>query len=238
MDICKKKKAVSEEELKKEFGRKWIWTAIDASTKLLACFVIGDRTLEDARCFLKKLTLQTGKSPLFVSDELPHYADGLLELFHELATPEPTGLPGRPKKPEKIVDTDLNYATVHKTRDNGRIVKVEQNIIYGSKDSVEEKLKESSSDTINTSFVERTNLNWRLWDAHLVRKSIAFAKSIKWLTAKFSICATFYNFLRPHETLSRGTDRKFKATTPAMAANITDHVWTVQEILGYRVLCQ
>ena len=204
----------------------------------MVCFLIGDRTLEDARCLLKKLTSSASNMPLFVSDELPHYADGLKELFHTVVQPEPTGLPGRPRSPEKVIDASLDYAIVHKTRENGRVVKVEKNIVYGSEERIKARLQDSPSNTINTAFVERTNLDWRLWDAHLVRKSITFAKSVRWLKAKFAICVAFYDFIRPHETLSRGKDRKFRPKTPAMAAGITNHQWTTRELLSYRVVCQ
>ena len=108
--------------------------------------------------------------PLFVSDELPHYADSLKELFHKTIESEPTGRPGRPRKSKKVVTDDLDYATVHKTRDKGRVVKVETNIVFGSEERIEKRIKELPSNTINTSYVERSNLNWRLWDAHLTRK--------------------------------------------------------------------
>lgn len=192
--------------------------------------------MEEARCFLKDLVSRMEKKPLFVSDELPHYADGLKELFHELVQPKPTGRPGRPKKPEKIIDEDLDYATVHKTREKGRVVKAEKRVVYGSAERIEKRLQRSPSSTINTSFVERSNLDWRLWDAHLVRKSLTFAKSVHWLKAKFAICVALYDFIRPHETLSRGEDRIFRPKTPAMAADITDHRWTTRELLGYRVV--
>lgn len=191
--------------------------------------------MEEARCFLRNLASRMEEKPLFVSDELPHYADGLKELFHELVRPEPTGRPGRPKKPEKIIDEDLDYATVHKTREKGRVVKVEKRVVYGSAERIEKRLQKSPSSTINTSFVERSNLDWRLWDAHLVRKSLTFAKSVHWLKAKFAICVAFYDFIRPHETLSRGEDRIFRPKTPAMAADITDHRWTTRELLEYKV---
>ena len=109
--------------------------------------------MEDARYFLKDLILRVEKQPLFISDELPHYADGLKELFHKVVNPKPTGLPGRPKKPEKVIDENLDYATVHKTRVNGRVVKVEKRVVYGSMERIEERLKELPSNTINTSFV-------------------------------------------------------------------------------------
>lgn len=55
-----------------------------------------------------------------------------------------------------------------------------------------------------------------------------FAKSFRWLKAKFAICVAFYNFIRPHETLSRGKDRIFRPKTPAMAAGITTHQWSIK----------
>ena len=143
----------------------------------------------------------------------------------------PTGRPGRPRKPEKLVDEDLDYATVHKTREKGRIVKVETKIVFGSEERINKRLRKLPSKTINTSYVERSNLNWRLWDAHLTRKSLMFAKSFRWLKAKFAICVAFYNFIRPHETLSRGKDRIFRPKTPAMAAGITTHQWSIKELL-------
>lgn len=163
--------------------------------------MIGDRTLEDARLFLTDLVSRTEDLPLFTSDELPHYADGLKELFHKLIQPEPTGFPGRPRSPVKVIDKNLDYATVHKTRENGRVVKVETKIVFGSTERIKKRIEALPSNTINTSFVERTNLNWRMWDAHLTRKSLMFARSFRWLRAKFSICVGFYNFIRPHETL-------------------------------------
>ncbi len=232
MVLCKKKKRVSEQEI----GKKWIWTAIDTPTRLIVCFLIGDRTLEDARRFLKDLVSRTKQQPLFTSDELPHYADGLKELFHKLIAQEPTGQPGRPRSPEKIIDENLDYATVHKTRDKGRIVKVETKVIFGSSARIKKRLEQLPGNKINTSYVERSNLNWRMWDAHLTRKSLKFAKSFRWLKAKFAICVGFYNFIRPHETLSRGEDRVFRPNTPAMAAGITDHQWTIKTLLLHRAI--
>jgi IS1 family transposase len=197
--LCKKKKSVSEQEL----GKKWIWTTLDTPTRLIVCFLIGDRTLEDARLFLNDLVSRTKVQPLFTSDELPHYANGLKELFHKLIAPEPTGQAGSPRNPEKIIDENLDYATVHKTRNKGRIVKVETKVVFGSSARIEKRLEQLPGNTINTSYVERSNLNWRMWDAYLTRKSLMFAKSFRWLKSKFAICVGFYNFIRPHETLSR-----------------------------------
>jgi hypothetical protein len=176
--------------------------------------------------------------PLFVSDELPHYGNVLGEIFCELVDPAPTGKRGRPRKPEQVIDADLDYATVHKTRQGAQVIKVERKIVHGSEQSVLARLENSPSQTINTAYIERSNLDWRLWDAHLARKALTVVRSMRWLKAKFAICVACYNFIRPHETLSRGLDRIFRPKTPAMAAGIADHQWTFSELLSYPVPCQ
>src|SRR5260370_41462968 len=100
------------------------------------------------------------------------------ELFHELVPPVPTGKPGRPRNPEKVIDSDLDYATVHKTRQGARVIKVERKVIHGSEQQVLARLENSPSQTINTAYIERSNLDWRLWDAHLARKAPTVARSI------------------------------------------------------------
>ena len=201
-------------------------------------FWIGGRELDDARQMLKDLAMRCQGKPLFVSDELAHYKTVLGELFHNLLPTEPTGRPGRPKKPEKVVDADLLYATVHKTRQSGKVIKVERKIVYGSEVDIFERLEQSPSQTVNTAYIERSNLDWRLWDAHLTRKAPTVARSIHWLKAKFAICVACYNFIRPHETLSRGLDRIFRPKTPAMAAGLMNRCWTFSELLAYPTLCQ
>jgi len=187
---------------------------------------------------LKDLIDRFQEKPLFVSDELSHYATVLKEQFHTLVQPVPTGKPGRPRKPMKVIDDDLCYATVHKTRQDGKVIKVEQKAVYGSESDILERLEQSPSQTVNTAYIERSNLDWRLWDAHLARKAPTVARSMRWLKAKFTICVACYNFIRPHETLSRGADRVFRAKTPAMAAGVTNHLWTFTELLAYPALCQ
>ena len=194
--------------------------------------------MEDARQMLKDLTSRCQNKPLFVSDELPHYSTVLGELFHKLVPMAPTGKPGRPRNPERVVDADLDYATVHKTRQDGRVVKVECKVVYGDEQRIRERLELSPSKTINTAYIERSNLDWRLWDAHLTRKSPTAARSMRWLKAKFAICVACYNLIRPHESLSRGKDRVFRPKTPAMASKLTDHCWTFSEMLAYPARCQ
>ena len=187
---------------------------------------------------LKDLSARIQGKPLFVSDELPHYGTIFGELFHEQAPQVPTGKPGRPRKPKRVIDADLDYATVHKTRQAGKVIKVERNVVHGSEQHILARLAKSPSQTINTAYIERSNLDWRLWDAHLVRKAPTVARSMRWLKAKFAICVACYNLIRPHETLSRGEDRILRPKTPAMAAGVADHRWSFSELLAYPALCQ
>lgn len=187
---------------------------------------------------LKDLVDRCQSKPLFVSDELSHYGTVLAELFHKLIATEPTGKPGRPRNPEQVIDEDLDYATVHKTRQGSVVVKVERKIVHGNEQRITARLDNSPSQTVNTSYVERSNLDWRLWNAHLARKAPTAACSMRWLKAKFAICVACYNLIRPHETLSRGKDRVFRPKTPAMAANVTDRPWTFSDLLAYQAACQ
>jgi IS1 family transposase len=234
VDLCKKKKCTgSQEDIECQYGQAWIWTAIDTTSRLLITFYIGGRQMEDARRMLTDLIERLEGKPLFVSDELAHYGTVLAELFHDLVPVLPTGKPGRPANPKRVVDADLDYATVHKTRKGAQVVKVETKVVCGNMERICKRLANSPSKTVNTAYIERSNLDWRLWDAHLVRKAPTVARSMQWLKAKFAICVASYDFIRPHESLSRRKDRTFHATTPAMAAKITDHPWTYDELLAY-----
>ena len=83
--------------------------------------MVGNRTLDDARKFLKDLTSRLVDKPLFTSDELPHYKTALSEIYSDLVVPERTGMPGRPHGPIQVVHEDVDYATVHKIREDGRV---------------------------------------------------------------------------------------------------------------------
>lgn len=194
--------------------------------------------MHDAKTMLSDLVGRCAEKPLFTSDELPHYAEVLAQLFHTMVVAERTGERGRPRNPVRVVDKDLDYATVHKTRIAGRVVKVERKVIYGNAQRIQNRLENSPSKTINTAFSERTNLDWRLWDAHLARKALTFARSHRWLKAKFAICVAVYNFVRPYGTLSRGEDRIFSPKTPAMAAGVTDRPWKIMDLLALPIPCQ
>ncbi len=93
--------------------------------------MVRDRTEESCREFLTELVGRLGEcKPLFTSDELKVYAKLLLEMYHAMVKDKPTGKRGRLRKPQPVPHDDLDYVTVHKTRNNNRVVKVERNIVY------------------------------------------------------------------------------------------------------------
>jgi IS1 family transposase len=144
-------KKKSDEE---DIGEHWIWTAVDAKTKLMISFMVGHRTLEDARKFLKDLTSRWDVPPLLTSDALPHYQTVIGELYSDFETPERTGLPGRPKGPIQVIHENIDYATVTKTMEGGKVVQVTRQIVFGTEGSIQKRLENSPSVTINTSYVQ------------------------------------------------------------------------------------
>lgn len=222
----------SRPEDEEKVGEQWIWTAIEARSKLLLGFVIGKRTIEFAELIVKKIAgCLAGERPLFTTDELASYKQALLNVFGTWHKPAPTGRPGRPRLPTLEPADNLLYATVKKRREEGVIIEVTKNVVFGREEDIQNKLAGGPSKTINTSYIERSNLDWRMWDAHLSRKSLCFAKSYDYLQSKFAICVAFYNLCRTHKTLTRRNGGK--PTTPAIASGILDCAWGVSDILCF-----
>lgn len=140
--------------------------------------------------------------------------------------------------PKQVIDPELKYATVHKTRENGKVVKVEHNIVFGDPEDILRILDLSkASKTINTSFIERLNLTLRSHVKNLSRKTICFAKEIQGLSAQLSIVAAYYNFSKAHCGLTiKDVYNKKIRRTPAMAAGIINRVWPLGEILAYPMI--
>lgn len=236
MDLYKKKSSFLTEADQRhpEWGKAWVWLAFDPITKLIIHAVIGKRTEQQAKSFIGGLSEKlSGQLPLFTSDELPHYKTALVERYSTSIPVPPPGKPGRPPKPIIQVNPELLYATVHKTRDKGRVVKVEQRIVFGKEQDINNILENSPvSQAINTSFVERNNLTLRQHSRRLTRKTNGFSKVLRNLEAQVILVMAYYNFVRSHCSLKiKGKGER----TPAMAAGLTDHKWSMSELLTYRI---
>jgi hypothetical protein len=192
----------------------------------------GARTEENGQAIVGEVESRLGGEPpeLMTSDEYPVYEAAIRDTFGE---PVPAGRgPGRPRVvPERRVPEGVVYATVHKHREKGRVVAVEPRLIFGSEDELEGALDESDvSHVVNTSFVERQNATDRHKNARKARKTYRFSKDWQVHEAMTYLTLYGYNFCWCVRTLRvKGEDGRWQARTPALAAGLTDHVWTWRE---------
>jgi len=222
------KKTLDEAELEAHYGQTWIWAALDSGSRLILCYFVGDRTLESCREFLGQLSSRVDNIPLFTGDELVHYQTVLGEIYSEEIPVENTGKRGRPRNPERKIDPLLDYAVVHKTREKGKVVKVERRIVYGDEQRIDKKIAQSPGKKINTSYIERVNGTLRQTDSHLRRKSQTFAKEMPHLKARLAVTILIYNCIKPHSTLSRNPDKTRTPRTPALVAGLIEKNWTIE----------
>ena len=174
-----------------------------------------------------------GRAPeLVTSDEWSAYPEAIREVFGREVTPEPTG---RPARPRVEVPAGLNYATVHETRVKGRVVEVATRLVMGLWAALTALLGGSK---VNTAYIERQNATDRHRNARKGRKTYRFSKAFEAHEAMthFTMCG--YNYCWPVRTLRQEVGpKRYRDRTPAMAAGLTDHVWSLQEWLAFPV-CQ
>ncbi len=169
---------------------------------------------------------------MMTSDEYPAYATAIEEVFNVPVPDPPRRKPGRPRVvSERRLPEDMIYATVHKHRENGRVVAVEQRQVFGSPEGLEDALGESAaSHRVNTSFVERQNATDRGRNARKIRKTYRFSKDWQVHEAMTYLTLYSYNFCWCVRTLRRKDGQgRWQGRSPALAAGLTDHVWTWPE---------
>jgi IS1 family transposase len=238
------------EQILTEYGDAWVWVSFESSLKIIPAFVVGKRTQENAKLLIAKTDeVSDGRKPLFISDDLPHYATALLARYGVLETVvRRPGQRGRLRKPRLLPPSDLLYAVAVKRREKGRVVEVTRRVVFGSEEKVLARLKASPvCQQINTSHIERDNLTLRQGSKRLSRKTLGFSEELPWLEKQLWLAIAYYHFVLPHDGLKlpmdseiptkggHGSPKRWQSCTPAMAAGITDHVWTMQELLSYRV---
>jgi len=245
----KEKHLTAFEKIAGRYGDAWIWVAFDPVHKLVPAWRVGKRTLTDAQQFMKTLkSRHDSHLPFFTSDDLPHYADALLDVYGEEYTPQRQGTRGRFPLPRKRPPPDLCYAVVVKEREGQRLVKVTTRLVYGTEQQLHTFLRTSPvSKMINTYGVERNHLTVRQHSRRLGRKVNAFSKKRVHLKYQLALAFAYYHFCCPHRGLRQklahplptknghGSPKKWRPVTPAMAAGLTDHVWTIDELLSFRV---
>jgi len=218
-------------------GDDWDHVAFDPVHRLVVSVIPGKRTAENIERLVEDFQARTAgrMMDLIVTDEYSAYEAAILNAYGQRVTPPRTGKPGRPKGPRLQPAEGLLYATVHKTRRKGRVVKVELRVVFGREEAVQAALAASPVSTrINTAFIERHNGTDRNRNGRKVRKTYCFSKDWDVHEAVTYLTMYSYNFCWPVRTLSaRGSDDRWHRRTPAMAAGLTDHVWSLQEWLRF-----
>jgi IS1 family transposase len=218
-------------------GDNWDHVAFDPEHRLVVSVVPGKRTEDKVHTLVQDFQKRTGGRlmNLMTSDEYPAYKTALFEAYGVVKEFPRTGRPGRPKKPTKVLPKQLNYATVHKERQNGRVVKVTTRVVFGTLAAVVAALALSLvSKVVNTVFIERHNGSDRNRNRRKVRKTCCFSKDWEMHEAMTYYTMYSYNFCWPVRTLRvKVSEGRYEPRTPAMVAGLTDHVWTTKEWASY-----
>ncbi len=191
------------------YGDVWTWTAIDADTKLVPSWFVGDRSADSAKMLIDDLAFRVNRRMQLTTDGNNTY----------LAAVE-----GR-------LGGDVDYAMLIKLY--GETVGNAQEVRYspGECIGIEKRRINGHPDEahISTSYVERQNLTMRMSMRRFTRLTNGFSKKVENLTAAVSLHFVYYNFARPHQTLTKRNGGR--PMTPAMAAGKSNHVWTLEEIV-------
>jgi IS1 family transposase len=187
-----------------EAGDAWTWVALDPDTKLVPCFAIGPRNAITGGQFLADLAKRLANRVQLTTDAFPTY----------------TGIVGG------TFGSDVDYAQLVKMYGTEPGHTPERRYSPGVCIGVESRVKIGNPDPehISTSFVERQNLTMRMGMRRFTRLTNGFSKKEANLFAAVALHFMHYNFCRKHQTL--------KGTTPAMAAGLSDHVWTLTELIA------
>jgi hypothetical protein len=219
-----------------EKGDDWDHTAVDPESRLLLAVVPGERSAENCKQIVREVHGRTeGRGAmLLTSDGYGPYATAIEEVYGQWVQPERKPGPGRPPKPRREMPAGLVYATGTKRRERGRVVEVTRSIVFGMACLLAVWLRRSAvSNTVNTSFVERNNATDRQQSGRKRRKTYGFSRD-----KRMHDCATYFvsysdNFCWPVRTVRVKRDGAWQARTPAMAAGLTEHVWSLREWLTY-----
>jgi IS1 family transposase len=240
---------ISDEAAIKRLARSpcWVWTAMDPTSKLLVVVAVGSRTLAMAQRVVPQVTamLAPGCVPLFLTDGCNEYTPAILAHLGSWMQPERRQDKGPRPKPRGMPLPELRYAQVVTLYRRPRIVGVQHRVVFGTRLAIEQVLA-ACGWSMNTAFVERLNLDIRQRVAAIGRRVNTLCQGEAGLRDQLVLFQVYHNFVVPHASLrqpllvpeaakDRGAAKVWRPRTPAMAAGVTDHVWTLKEVLCYRV---
>jgi transposase-like protein len=196
------------------FSRLWLWGAISWERDEALITPVIEHT---------RAAAQPGKPILFAVDGFKVYVSRILKVFRD---PLRTGKRGRPPL---IGWQNLHIVQVVKQRAGKRLIGITRRVVHGSLAGAEALMQATQVELgrINTAYIERLNATLRTWIPALVRRTRTPSGARERLEAALFWTGCVYNFCHVHATLEG---------TPAMAADLSDHVWSIDELIRYR--CQ
>jgi IS1 family transposase len=183
------------------YGDVWTFTAICADTKLAPSWLVGERTSDDAEFFLTDLVSRLEGRIQLSTDGHRIYEGTVGPAFRQ----------------------NVDWAQIQKQFSGGEDGKYSPPACMGSKRRIVKG--DPDPDRISTSYVERQNLTMRMGMRRFTRLTNGFSRKVENLAHAVSLHFMHYNFARPHKTLKERYPR-----TPAMAAGVADHIWSLEEI--------
>lgn len=237
--VGKKEKNCNENE--ENMGEQWDYVAIDAESRLVLSVIIGKRTADNCKTIVEDVFERTGKRKdiLISSDSFSSYKPAIENTYGQRIIPEKKKKRGRaPTKPILKMPEELDYVTVCKEYKKGNVSSIRREIVFGTEESVSKKLETSKvSDNINTSFIERNNGTDRHQNSRKVRDTYGFSKDLYSHISLSFLIFCLYNFCWCVRTLTIKENGKNIPQTPAMAAKLATHIWTIEEWVTYPVYC-
>ena len=225
----------------------WVWVAMDPVSKLLLAIDVGNRTLAMAQRVVHQVVQVLAPSciPLFLTDGFKEYTTALLTHYGQWVQVPHRQAPGPAPKPRWMPLPELLYAQVVKTVRRRRLVGVKHRVVFGTIEAVNQVLRPLGWQ-INTAFVERINLSLRQHVAAIGRRVTTLCKGEEGLRQQLVLFQGYHNFCLPHASLrlplaelestnGTGSAKRWCLQTPAMAAGLTYHVWSLREVLLFRV---
>ncbi len=201
--VYAKQKNVTEEQMKKGAGDCWTWTAIDADTKLIISYALGDRGINTARFFIDDLASRVSNRFQLTTDGHRVYVDAVEDSF----------------------GSEIDYAMLVKVYGAAGDNSTESR--YSPATCIDCRTAKITGNPdpkhISTSYVERQNLTMRMGIRRFTRLTNGFSKKVENHGHAVALHFMHYNFCRVHMSLR---------VTPAMEAGLTDHVWSLQELCG------
>lgn len=197
---AKDKNLPADKQGKFGFGSVWTWVAIDANTKLVPSFMVGNRDARSAQVFIDDLAERLANRVQLTTDGLRVYLAAV----------------------ENAFGAEVDYAMLSKI-----YASTQEETRYSPAECVgcERKTVQGNPDPkhVSTSFVERQNLSMRMGMRRFTRLTNAFSKKIENHAYTIALYYMHYNFVRIHKTLR---------VTPAMAAGVTNRLWSVEDIVN------